>query len=57
MTSETSARAYENRRAEPAEPVVRPTEQDEVATAGSELLGGPMGRWAWGRATGSPLSG
>ncbi|MBD0745856.1 glycosyltransferase family 87 protein [Streptomyces sp. CBMA152] len=48
MTSETSARVDEDRRDEPAEPVVRPTEQDEVAAAGSEVLGGPVGRWAWG---------
>ncbi|MFF1465360.1 glycosyltransferase family 87 protein [Streptomyces sp. NPDC058330] len=27
-------------------PVVRPTRQDEVAAAGSELIGGPVGRWA-----------
>ncbi|WP_434592359.1 glycosyltransferase family 87 protein [Streptomyces sp. A5-4] len=27
-------------------PVVRPTQQDEVAAAGSELIGGPIGRWA-----------
>ncbi|MFI6640406.1 glycosyltransferase family 87 protein [Streptomyces sp. NPDC050504] len=27
-------------------PVVRPTQQDEVAAAGSELIGGPLGRWA-----------
>lgn len=26
---------------------VRPTEQDEVAAAGSELIGGPVGRRAW----------
>ncbi|MGW3086015.1 glycosyltransferase family 87 protein [Streptomyces sp. NPDC001108] len=26
--------------------VVRPTHQDEVAAAGSELIGGPSGRWA-----------
>ncbi|WP_426498374.1 glycosyltransferase family 87 protein [Streptomyces sp. D54] len=27
-------------------PVVRPTDQDEVAAAGSELFGGRVGRWA-----------
>ncbi|MER5982703.1 glycosyltransferase 87 family protein [Streptomyces sp. NPDC001787] len=27
-------------------PVVRPTRQDEVAAAGSELIGGRVGRWA-----------
>ncbi|MFS0695931.1 glycosyltransferase family 87 protein [Streptomyces nitrosporeus] len=27
-------------------PAVRPTEQDEIAAAGSELIGGPVGRWA-----------
>ncbi|WP_406393667.1 glycosyltransferase family 87 protein [Streptomyces sp. NBC_00887] len=27
-------------------PVVRPTQQDEIAAAGSELIGGPVGRWA-----------
>ncbi|WP_093800063.1 glycosyltransferase family 87 protein [Streptomyces sp. Wb2n-11] len=27
-------------------PVVRPTQQDGVAAAGSELIGGPAGRWA-----------
>ncbi|MGW8950516.1 glycosyltransferase family 87 protein [Streptomyces sp. NPDC055709] len=29
------------------QPLVRPTQRDEVAAAGSELIGGPMGRWAW----------
>ncbi|MGW1883490.1 glycosyltransferase family 87 protein [Streptomyces sp. NPDC001970] len=29
------------------QPVVRPTQQDEVAAAGSELIGGPLGRFAW----------
>ncbi|MFE9120651.1 glycosyltransferase family 87 protein [Streptomyces sp. NPDC007172] len=46
MTSETSPRVYEDRREASAEPVVRPTEQDEVAAAGSQLIGGPLGRWA-----------
>ncbi|MGW2859856.1 glycosyltransferase family 87 protein [Streptomyces sp. NPDC001205] len=46
MTSETSPRVYEDRRGDSAEPVVRPTEQDEVAAAGSQLIGGPLGRWA-----------
>ncbi|MFG3496068.1 glycosyltransferase family 87 protein [Streptomyces sp. NPDC047928] len=27
-------------------PVVQPTRRDEVAAAGSELIGGPIGRWA-----------
>ncbi|WP_351230185.1 glycosyltransferase 87 family protein [Streptomyces sp. NPDC002133] len=29
------------------QPVVRPTQRDEVAAAGSELIGGPLGRFAW----------
>ncbi|MFJ6631093.1 glycosyltransferase family 87 protein [Streptomyces sp. NPDC091376] len=29
------------------QPLVSPTQRDEVAAAGSELIGGPMGRWAW----------
>ncbi|WP_443042623.1 glycosyltransferase family 87 protein [Streptomyces sp. NBC_00344] len=38
---------HEDRPAEkPTEPVVRPTRQDDVAAAGSELFGGPIGRWA-----------
>ena len=53
MTSETSPRVHEDRRGDSAEPVVRPTEQDEVAAAGSELIGGPLGRWA---RPGSPLA-
>lgn len=28
-------------------PVVAPTRRDEIAAAGSELIGGPIGRWAW----------
>ncbi|MEW1719692.1 glycosyltransferase 87 family protein [Streptomyces sp. NPDC093109] len=28
-------------------PDVPPTRRDEVAAAGSELIGGPIGRWAW----------
>ncbi|MFJ1595840.1 glycosyltransferase family 87 protein [Streptomyces sp. NPDC088261] len=28
-------------------PVVAPTRRDEIAAAGSELIGGPAGRWAW----------
>ncbi|MCS0635189.1 glycosyltransferase 87 family protein [Streptomyces sp. LP05-1] len=36
------------------EPVVRPTRRDEVAAAGSEVLGGPVGRWA--RPGGGPLT-
>ncbi|GAA3373235.1 glycosyltransferase 87 family protein [Streptomyces sannanensis] len=40
MTSDMSPRV----RHDP--PVVRPTRQDEVAAAGSELIGGPIGRWA-----------
>lgn len=35
-------------------PVVRPTWRDEVAAAGSELIGGPSGRWA--RLGSSPFS-
>ncbi|GGT21376.1 glycosyltransferase family 87 protein [Streptomyces purpureus] len=35
-------------------PVVSPTQRDEVAAAGSELFGGPLGRWA--RPGGSPLT-
>ncbi|MGC5345164.1 glycosyltransferase family 87 protein [Streptomyces sp. DT24] len=35
-------------------PPVRPTQQDEVAAAGSELIGGPAGRWA--RVGGGPLT-
>ncbi|WP_019887827.1 glycosyltransferase family 87 protein [Streptomyces purpureus] len=35
-------------------PVVSPTQRDEVAAAGSELIGGPLGRWA--RPGGSPLT-
>ncbi|MEE1754348.1 glycosyltransferase family 87 protein [Streptomyces sp. SP18CS02] len=35
-------------------PVVRPTQRDEVAAAGSELIGGPIGRWA--RLGSSPLT-
>ena len=27
--------------------VVPPTRQDKIAAAGSELIGGPLGRWAW----------
>ncbi|KIF75498.1 membrane protein [Streptomyces sp. 150FB] len=27
--------------------VVPPTRRDEIAAAGSELIGGPVGRWAW----------
>ncbi|MFD7897777.1 glycosyltransferase family 87 protein [Streptomyces sp. NPDC059743] len=27
--------------------VVSPTRRDEIAAAGSELIGGPVGRWAW----------
>ncbi|WSZ83581.1 glycosyltransferase 87 family protein [Streptomyces sp. NBC_00859] len=39
--------AHEDRPAlKTAEPVVRPTQQDETAAAGSELIGGPAGRWA-----------
>ncbi|MFJ4920516.1 glycosyltransferase family 87 protein [Streptomyces sp. NPDC088725] len=35
--------------ATPAEPpsAVPPTRRDRVAAAGSELIGGPVGRWAW----------
>ncbi|MER6995348.1 glycosyltransferase 87 family protein [Streptomyces sp. NPDC000410] len=29
------------------QPVVCPTQRDEVAAAGSEVIGGPLGRWAW----------
>lgn len=28
-------------------PVVPPTRRDRIAAAGSELIGGPIGRWAW----------
>ncbi|MFE3741040.1 glycosyltransferase family 87 protein [Streptomyces sp. NPDC059134] len=28
-------------------PDVAPTRRDEIAAAGSELIGGPAGRWAW----------
>ncbi|MEP9381867.1 glycosyltransferase family 87 protein [Nocardioides cheoyonin] len=30
-------------------PVVAPTREDEVVTAASEVVGGPLGRYAWGR--------
>ncbi len=40
--------------APPDRSVVAPTHQDEVAAAGSELIGGPVGRWA--RPGGSRLS-
>jgi uncharacterized membrane protein len=32
--------------ARPAPPDVRPTRRDRIAAAGSELIGGPAGRWA-----------
>ncbi|MET4922959.1 glycosyltransferase 87 family protein [Streptomyces sp. PSRA5] len=28
-------------------PVVPPTRRDRIAASGSELIGGPIGRWAW----------
>ncbi|MEU0986243.1 glycosyltransferase 87 family protein [Streptomyces sp. NPDC005953] len=33
-------------------PDVRPTRRDSIAAAGSELIGGPLGRWAQRRSTG-----
>ncbi|MCM2391478.1 glycosyltransferase family 87 protein [Streptomyces albipurpureus] len=36
-------------------PDVRPTRQDPIAASGSELIGGPLGRWALRRST-SPLT-
>ncbi|GFH70217.1 hypothetical protein Sdia_09850 [Streptomyces diastaticus subsp. diastaticus] len=40
----------------PQRDTVQPTREDEVAAAGSELIGGPMGRRAFtGRAWWSPV--
>lgn len=38
--------SHQNTRPQQDRPVVQPTRQDEVAAAGSELFGGPIGRWA-----------
>ncbi|MER5883875.1 glycosyltransferase 87 family protein [Streptomyces sp. NPDC001941] len=38
----------------PERPVVHPTRRDEIAAVGSELIGGPIGRWA--RVGGSALT-
>lgn len=50
MPSAEETSVYQDRPGRPERPErpdVRPTRRDPVAASGSELIGGPAGRWAW----------
>jgi uncharacterized membrane protein len=56
MPSAEETSVYEERPdVRPEAPDVRPTRRDRIAAAGSELIGGPAGRWA-SRTGGGPLT-